>query len=129
MDLIPLWIMGPVIAGLSIKAGIQISALFGRKLTDMKMKEHMINLIEGVKTGELSQLCIQGPRSKYEEVKILVLNKKSDLASLVQSGEIVTVLRQSYNKKLQKLGETWNDKYQDARLVYLYVERKLKNMI
>ena len=129
MDLLPLWIIGPVIAGLSIKAGIQISALIGRKLTDMKMKEHMINLIEGAKSGELSQRCIQGPRSKYEEVKILVLNKKSDLASLLQSGEIVTVLRQSYSKKLQNLGETWNDKYQDARLVYLYVERKLKNMI
>jgi predicted membrane-bound mannosyltransferase len=129
MDLIPLWIIGPIIVGLSIKAGIQISAVCRRKIADMRLEEHVINLIEGVKSGELPRRCIQGSLSKYEEVKIVVFTKKSDVASFIQNGEIMPVLRQYYSKKLEELAETWSDKYQDARLFYLYVERKLKNII
>ena len=128
-NLTPLWTIGPVVAGLSIKAFIKLSAQCRWWVAEIKLKQHVINLIEGVKTGELIQQCIEGSWSRYAQVKSLVSKKKLELAYFIQHGDAITALQQNSNKKRQAFLEDFWDKYEDARIVYLYLERKLKNII
>ena len=118
-----------MVAGLLIKAFIKLSAQCRWWVAEIKLKQHVINLIEGVKTGELIQQSIQGSCSRYAQVKLLVSKKKLDLAYFIQSGDAITALQQNSNKKRQAFLEDFWDKYEDARILYLYLERKLKNLI
>lgn len=129
MDLLPLWIIGPIIAGLAIKASMKLSASCRQWLADKKVKEGLSYVMEGVKTGQLLRHLVEVTGSKYQEVKLRVVKKRLDLVSFIQSGEIITVLRQYIDRKILELWEACIDKYEDLRLLYLYLERKLKNII
>lgn len=124
-DLLPLWTMGPLFASLAIKASIQLFESYGQWVTDTKLKEFLM----GVKTGQLPRQLVGMAGSRLEEVKLQGVKKKEEIESLFQSGQYKVVLREYADKKILELWEACIDKYEDWRLVYLYLERKIKNII
>lgn len=128
MDLLPLWTIGPIMACLAIKANLLLSARCKQWVADRKLKE-LLYVMEGVKTGQLPRLVVEAIGSRYKEVKLCVVKKKSDLVSFIQSREIIVILRQYADRKLRELWEACIDKYEDLWLLYLYLDRKLKNII
>eukprot|EP00250_Pteridium_aquilinum_P016532 c23144_g5_i1 orf=233-1219(-) len=129
MDLLPLWTIGPLFTALAIKASTHLSESYRQWVADKKLKEGLVSVTEGVVTGQLPRQLVEGAGSRFEEVKLRGIKKKEELESFFQTGEYKVFLREYADKKILELREACIDKYEDWRLVYLYMERKVKNII
>ncbi|KAI5080684.1 hypothetical protein GOP47_0003867 [Adiantum capillus-veneris] len=128
-DLLPLWVIGPLLTGLAVKASIQLSESYRQWLVDRKLADSISFVTEGIKTGQLPRQVVEALGSRFEEVKVQGGKKKEELGIFFQSGEYKRALRKYADTKLFELREAFIDKYEDWRLVYLYMERKMKNII
>ncbi|MCO5573813.1 hypothetical protein L7F22_027588 [Adiantum nelumboides] len=128
-DLLPLWVIGPLLTGLALKASIQLFESYRQWLVDSNLTQSITFVIEGVKTGELPRQVVEALASRFEEVRINGVKKKEELEIFFRSDEYKRSLRKHADKKLFEVQEAFIDKYEDWRLVYLYLERKMKNII
>ncbi|MCO5567661.1 hypothetical protein L7F22_021355 [Adiantum nelumboides] len=128
-DLLPLWVIGPLLTGLALKASIQLFESYRQWLVDSNLTQSITFVTEGVKTGELPRQVVEALASRFEEVRINGVKKKEELEIFFRSGEYKRSLRKHADKKLFEVQEAFIDKYEDWRLVYLYLERKMKNII
>eukprot|EP00250_Pteridium_aquilinum_P014935 c22290_g1_i1 orf=387-1343(+) len=125
MDLLPLWIVGPLMAGAAVKASMQMYESCRQWAADRKLSESALHVIEGVRTGQLPRYLVEVAGSRCAEVK----EKTAYTISFIKSGEIIVVLRQYMYRKFMEKWEAWVDKYEDWRLVYLRLQRTLKNIV
>lgn len=129
MDLLPFWIIGPLMASIAVKAGIEMCASCRQWVAERKLKEGALQVIQGVRTGHFPLYLVEVANSRYVEVKLQITKRTSDLILFIRSGEIIVVLRQYMYTKLLERWELWADRLEDWRLVYLRLERTLKNIV
>lgn len=84
-----------------------------------------MDVAEGLKTGQLPGQVMGMAGSRIEEIKLRGVKKKEEIETLFLRGQYKVIMREYADKKLFEL----QDKYEDWRLVYLRLERKLKNII
>ncbi|KAI5070250.1 hypothetical protein GOP47_0014593 [Adiantum capillus-veneris] len=125
MDLLPLWIIGPLVVGLLVKVNMKMSAACQRWLAEKKLKETALLAIEGARTGLLFEVA----GTKIGEARLHIMEKTWKGVYFIRSGRFICVFKQYLHRKLIEQQERWIEKFQDWRLVYLRWERTLKNII
>ncbi|KAH7425914.1 hypothetical protein KP509_11G077100 [Ceratopteris richardii] len=129
MDLLPLWIIGPLLTGLTMRSSLQLCESYKKWVVHRKMVEAFLYVRDGLMTGQLPRRTVEYLVTSLMELIAHSTRKKEECKEFFQSGRHLEVVRVFMNKKMLEVQEACIDKYEDWRLVYLYWERKLKNIV
>lgn len=127
MDLAPLWVLGPVAASFVIKTSIQLFLMWRQLIANPELGSRVLTIYREAKTSGLARHVLESASSNSKKLKRLT-EEKLDVVSRVQNGQFNDLMKHYLEKRFLELWEFSIDKYEDMRLFYLIMDRRVKNV-
>lgn len=127
MDLAPLWVLGPMAASFVIKANIQILLMWKQLMAIPELRARVLTIYRETKMSGFSGCVLESASAKAKELRRLT-EEKLDVVSCLQNGQFNDLMKHYLKKRFLELWEFGIDKYEDMRLFYLIMDRRVKNV-